>query len=57
MVGRTPEYLGKKIQAYDVQMSMLYVLVFTLSILTLSAVSLLMPQLGFQPSATAGPMD
>src|ERR1700748_2748826 len=23
MVGRTPEYLGKKIQAYDVQMSML----------------------------------
>ena len=24
MVGRTPEYLGKKIEAYDVQLSMLY---------------------------------
>ena len=30
MVGRTPEYLGKKIQAYDVQMAMLVVLVFPL---------------------------
>ena len=28
MVGRTPEYLGKKIEAYDVQMSMLYLLIF-----------------------------
>jgi len=28
MVGRTPEYLGKKIEAYDVKMSMLYVLIF-----------------------------
>ena len=33
MVGRTPEYLGKKIEAKDVQMAMLYVLVFALSIL------------------------
>jgi len=39
MVGRTPEYLGKKIQAYDVQMAMLVVLVFPLTILTLSAIS------------------
>ena len=31
MVGRTPEYLGKKIEAYDVQMAMLYVLIFPLS--------------------------
>ncbi len=30
MVGRTPEYLGKKIEAYDVKMSMLYVLIFPL---------------------------
>ncbi len=30
MVGRTPEYLGKKIEAYDVQMSMLYLLIFPL---------------------------
>jgi hypothetical protein len=35
MVGRTPEYLGKKIEAYDVKMSMLYVLIFPLIILTL----------------------
>ena len=28
MVGRTPEYLGKKIQAREVQMAMLYVLIF-----------------------------
>ena len=33
MVGRTPEYLGKKIQAREVQMAMLYVLVFPLIIL------------------------
>ena len=31
MVGRTPEYLGKKIEAFDVQMAMLAVLVFPLS--------------------------
>ena len=29
MVGRTPEYLGKKIEAYDVQMAMLTVLIFS----------------------------
>ncbi len=28
MVGRTPEYLGKKIEAYDVKMAMLYALIF-----------------------------
>ena len=39
MVGRTPEYLGKKIEAYDVKMSMLFVLIFPLVILGLSAVS------------------
>ncbi len=37
MVGRTPEYLGKKIEAKDVKMAMLYALVFALSILVLSA--------------------
>ncbi len=37
MVGRTPEYLGKKIEAKDVKMAMLYVLVFAFSILVLSA--------------------
>src|SRR5581483_10694852 len=34
MVGRTPEYLGKKIEAYDVKMAMLVSLVFPLIILT-----------------------
>jgi K+-transporting ATPase ATPase A chain len=39
MVGRTPEYLGKKIEAYDVKMAMLVVLVFPLVILVFSAIS------------------
>jgi potassium-transporting ATPase potassium-binding subunit len=37
MVGRTPEYLGKKIQAYDVKMSMLALLVLAVSILGFAA--------------------
>jgi K+-transporting ATPase ATPase A chain len=37
MVGRTPEYLGKKIQSYDVKMAMLSLLVLCLSILVFSA--------------------
>ena len=37
MVGRTPEYLGKKIQAYDVKMAMLSLLVLCLSILGFTA--------------------
>src|ERR1700756_1605673 len=39
MVGRTPEYLGKKIEVYDVKMAMLAVLILTFTILTFSAVS------------------
>jgi len=41
MVGRTPEYLGKKIQAREVQMVMLYVLIFPMAILVPTAVSVL----------------
>ncbi|WP_213803694.1 potassium-transporting ATPase subunit KdpA [Granulicella sp. dw_53] len=55
MVGRTPEYLGKKIEAFDVKMAMLYVLIFPLSILGFSAVSLMMPNLGLASLANAGP--
>jgi K+-transporting ATPase ATPase A chain len=55
MVGRTPEYLGKKIEAYDVQMSMLYLLIFPLIILCLAAVSVLMPTLGLSSLANHGP--
>src|SRR6202140_3477642 len=39
MVGRTPEYLGKKIEAYEVKMAMLVVLVFPLVILSFAAIS------------------
>ena len=55
MVGRTPEYLGKKIEAYDVQMCMLYVLIFPLLILSLSAISVLMPHLGLSSLTNHGP--
>ena len=39
MVGRTPEYLGKKIEAFDVKMAMLSVLVFSLVILVFTAIA------------------
>jgi K+-transporting ATPase ATPase A chain len=39
MVGRTPEYLGKRIQAGEVQLVMLYVLIFPAAILVLTALS------------------
>lgn len=55
MVGRTPEYLGKKIEAYDVQLSMLYVLIFPLLILGFAAVTVLMPHLGLSSLANHGP--
>jgi potassium-transporting ATPase potassium-binding subunit len=37
MVGRTPEYLGKKIESKDVKMAMLYALIFAFDILVLAA--------------------
>lgn len=55
MVGRTPEYLGKKIEAFDVQMAMLYLLIFPLLILGFAAVSVLMPNLGLGSLANHGP--
>jgi potassium-transporting ATPase potassium-binding subunit len=55
MVGRTPEYLGKKIEAYDVKMAMLYALIFPLSILVLSAISLLSPAFGLSTLTNSGP--
>ncbi|HWX23615.1 MAG TPA: potassium-transporting ATPase subunit KdpA, partial [Vicinamibacteria bacterium] len=55
MVGRTPEYLGKKIESYDVKMSMLYVLIFPFCILVLSAGSLLSPQYGLPGITNRGP--
>ena len=55
MVGRTPEYLGKKIEAYDVQMAMLYLLIFPFIILGFSAVTVLMPTLGLSSLTNHGP--
>lgn len=55
MVGRTPEYLGKKIEAYDVQLSMLYLLIFPLLILGFAAISVLMPHIGLGSLANHGP--
>ena len=55
MVGRTPEYLGKKIESYDVKMSMLYVLIFPLIILTLTAISVLAPSFGISQLNNPGP--
>jgi potassium-transporting ATPase potassium-binding subunit len=55
MVGRTPEYLGKKIDAYDVKMSMLYVLIFPFLILVMTAISVLSPHWGLSSLNNAGP--
>ena len=55
MVGRTPEYLGKKIQAFEVQMAMLTVLVFSLVILTFTAVASVSPGVGTSSILNPGP--
>jgi K+-transporting ATPase ATPase A chain len=55
MVGRTPEYLGKKIQAYDVQLSMLYLLIFPIVILIFSAITVLSPGMGLSSLTNHGP--
>ena len=52
MVGRTPEYLGKKIEAYDVKMAMLVALIFPLVILIFTALSSIN---GFGTSAISNP--
>jgi K+-transporting ATPase ATPase A chain len=55
MVGRTPEYLGKKIEAYDVKMAMLAVLIFPLTILILTAISSVSQGFGTSQLNNAGP--
>ena len=54
MVGRTPEYLGKKVESREVRMVMLYVLVFPLVILTATGVSVV-ARAGLQGLNNAGP--
>jgi len=55
MVGRTPEYLGKKIESYDVKMAMLYVLIFPTVILIFTAITVLMPNWGLTSLNNSGP--
>ena len=55
LVGRTPEYLGKKIESYDVKMAMLNVLIFPLTILVFAAISSVAPSFGTSQLNNAGP--
>jgi K+-transporting ATPase ATPase A chain len=54
MVGRTPEYLGKKIEAKEIKMAMLAVLVLPLSILGFTALASVHPA-GLKGPLNAGP--
>ncbi|HEY6444524.1 MAG TPA: potassium-transporting ATPase subunit KdpA [Candidatus Acidoferrales bacterium] len=54
MVGRTPEYLGKKIEAFDVKMAMVTVLVFCFLVLGLTGVAIVSP-FGTSSISNAGP--
>jgi K+-transporting ATPase ATPase A chain len=54
MVGRTPEYLGKKIQAREVQMAMLYALLSSLFVLGMTGLSVVMPD-GLKGLNNSGP--
>lgn len=54
MVGRTPEYLGKKIEAKEVKMAMLAVLCLPLAMLGFAAVAVVLPT-GVSSIANAGP--
>jgi len=54
MVGRTPEYLGKKLEAREVKMTMLAVLSYSLSILGCTALTAAVPQ-GVAGIANSGP--
>jgi K+-transporting ATPase ATPase A chain len=54
MVGRTPEYLGKKIEAKEVKMAMLAILILPLSMLAFTAASVMLP-FGLSSMQDAGP--
>ncbi len=54
MVGRTPEYLGKKVQAKEIKLAMLAVLVLTVFILCGAGISLALPN-GVSSLSNAGP--
>jgi K+-transporting ATPase ATPase A chain len=54
MVGRTPEYVGKKLEAKEVKMAMLAILILPLSILGFSALAVVVKP-GLDALANAGP--
>lgn len=54
MVGRTPEYLGKKIEAFDVKMAVLSILVSSLTILVFAAIAIV-SKFGTSSISNAGP--
>jgi K+-transporting ATPase ATPase A chain len=51
MVGRTPEYLGKKVESFEIKMAMLTALVLGASILGFTALASVLPE------GTAGPLN
>jgi K+-transporting ATPase ATPase A chain len=55
MVGRTPEYIGKKIEAREVKMAILAILILPLSILGFSAVAAVLPDTALGALGNAGP--
>lgn len=55
MVGRTPEYMGKKIEGFDVKMVVIAILVMPLFILGFTAISVLMPETGLTSLNNSGP--
>jgi K+-transporting ATPase ATPase A chain len=54
MVGRTPEYLGKKVEAREIRFAMLAVLILPLAILGFSAIALVLPD-ALKSLANPGP--
>jgi potassium-transporting ATPase potassium-binding subunit len=54
MVGRTPEYLGKKIERKEIMMAVLALLISPLLVLSFTALALVIPQ-GLSSIANAGP--
>jgi K+-transporting ATPase ATPase A chain len=54
MVGRTPEYLGKKVEGREMKLAVLYILVFPVSVLVLAGWAAVAPQ-GTSSLGNAGP--
>jgi K+-transporting ATPase A subunit len=55
MVGRTPEYLGKKIEAFEMKMASLVILLPALAVLVGTAIAVASSLRGTAPSATRAP--